>query len=291
MNLDNRMSGWPVPLLAHLSQYGELRGFETLHGKSGAGVYRLDYFPKSVIVKASRSLVESRFYADAAPILRQQDIPIPQCEFAVRQADLSWLVLEVIPQRLPIQLGQVDSRCVAILARLHTLEAAHLPAPFRASWDDALTRAALPALGDTTAPWLEAFLADAQAQTRAIFRQECSVSGDPNLANWGQRDDGSLVLFDWERFGRATPALDLAICVPGLGSMAVFQTVAEAYLQLRPTYSLSLSALAREIALNKLWTMVEFLTLYTDPASPPDDTLAYLQREFVPWCATLRNSV
>lgn len=288
VTLDNPLSGWPPALLAHLSPYGELRHYETLHGKSGAAVYRLVYSHRTWIVKSSASSAERHFYTHVAPALRQHTIPIPQCDFAMTDHDLSWLVIEAIPQPLPIQRGQVDPGCVEILARLHTLEDGTLAAPFRAAWEDDLTQAALKALGDTTAPWLEAFLADAQAQTRLLFREECFVSGDPNPANWGQRDDGSLILFDWERFGRATPALDLAICVPGLGSADVFQAVAQAYLQARPAYDMSITALAREMALNKLWTVIEFLAPYASPAYPADDTLGYLQREFVPWCATIR---
>ena len=63
-----------------------------------------------------------------------------------------------------------------------------------------------------------------------LFRPVCAISGDPNPVNWGLRDDGTLALFDWERFGRCSPALDLAITVPGLGDETAYRAVATSYL-------------------------------------------------------------
>src|SRR5579883_2966731 len=59
----------------------------------------------------------------------------------------------------------------------------------------------------------------------SIFYTKVAPTGDPNPTNWGLRADGTIVLYDWERFGQATPAIDLAITVPGLGDRAVFQKV------------------------------------------------------------------
>jgi aminoglycoside phosphotransferase (APT) family kinase protein len=79
------------------------------------------------------------------------------------------------------------------------------------------------------------------------------ISGDPNPMNWGILENGEPVMFDWDRFGLGTPALDLAITVPRLGSRGDYEKVAATYCG-KPD-----DKLAREIALAKVWTIVDIL--------------------------------
>ncbi len=62
-----------------------------------------------------------------------------------------------------------------------------------------------------------------QREHAAISEPWCWISGDPNPRNWGLRADGTPVLFDWELFGPGTPATDLAIIVPGLGTLTDYK--------------------------------------------------------------------
>lgn len=95
---------------------------------------------------------------------------------------------------------------------------------------------------------------------------QCWISGDPNPTNWGLRADGTLVLYDWERFGRATPAIDLAITVPGLGNWADFQMVATTYLQQEKNSSSptpqEVALLTGEVAAAKVWSVIEYVSQY-----------------------------
>lgn len=63
------------------------------------------------------------------------------------------------------------------------------------------------------------------------------------------------------RGGRVAPALDLAITVPGLGDPATFRLVAERYTQPAPGEPAAgnLEGLARDIAVAKVWSVLEFL--------------------------------
>lgn len=124
------------------------------------------------------------------------------------------------------------------------------PALFQPQWDDAMTEAALTFFAEDERPKLWAILRDLQQQAQPLFEPRVWISGDPNPNNWGMRADGSVVLFDWERFGKGTPALDVAITVPGLGDASAFQAAATQYGD--PT-------LTRDLALAKLWTVVELL--------------------------------
>ena len=84
------------------------------------------------------------------------------------------------------------------------------------------------------------------------------ISGDPNPTNWSVREDGTVVLFDWERVGYGTPALDLAITVPGLGTPDDYRRVVEGYLRAGPSPELTapqegpVERLAYDIALANL---------------------------------------
>jgi thiamine kinase-like enzyme len=205
----------------------------------------------------------------------------------------SWLVLEDIPNPLPREHWFGDSKVVAVLARLHSLETKTVPMPnegYSPQWDDDLTDKMLVCFETETARQLQPILRGIQQQCHPIFNQECCISGDPNPGNWGVRRDGSLVLFDWERFTRATPMIDLAIIVAGLGNREQFEAVASTYLQERAKlghpYWQSTETLAKNVALAKVWVVVEYLSLYTDGTLTPE-ILSNLTQQFIPWLASL----
>ena len=126
-----------------------------------------------------------------------------------------------------------------------------------------------------------------QAASQPLFAPRCPISGDPNPTNWGLRDDGSLVLFDWERFGYGTPVLDLAITIPGLGDGATFRRVAGRYLGDRRAVDGPLcpagERLSREIAIAKVWSVVEFLSNYAEGRLARIGTIDWLVRLFPGW--------
>ncbi len=190
----------------------------------GHAVWRVQSAKQSVIVKRSTHPRESIFYTMVAPTLAAVDIPLPHLEWSGRDADTFWLVLEDIPTPLP-----------------------------RVRWSPSAQARRL-------APILE----DLRLSHQTLFAPQCWISRDPNPTNWGLRGDGTMVLYDWERFGKATPAVDLAITVPGLGERAVFQAVATAYLE-RDDRSLSLAAqeisfLTQEMIVAKVWSIIEYLS-------------------------------
>ncbi len=256
-----------------------------MSGKSGASVYRAHLPQRTLIVKESAK--EFHFYQHIAPILRANAIPLPESDSFFGD---SWVVLEDIP--LKVQAG--DGRMVAILARLHTLEAEiSLNDPYRPTWSDELTEKALVCFSPEIAAQFRPQFTDLRVKAQLLFQPEAFISGDPNPANWGAREDGTLALFDWERFTRAAPAIDLAIIVAGLGNQAQFLNTAQAYLDEREKigrpYAISAQVLAEWMALAKLWTVVEFLSNYTDGRLQPDATLDYIRREIGAWLSALHE--
>lgn len=92
-----------------------------------------------------------------------------------------------------------------------------------------------------------------------LFGYQSLISGDSNAGNWGRRANGAVVLFDWERFGRGSPAIDLAPLIKGMGTKQAFIDLAERYCQLSGQQNFK--ALAREIAIAKAWIVTEVITL------------------------------
>jgi thiamine kinase-like enzyme len=95
-----------------------------------------------------------------------------------------------------------------------------------------------------------------------LFGYQSLISGDSNAGNWGRRANGEVVLFDWERFGTGSPAIDLAPLIKGMGTKQTFIDLAERYCQLSGQQNFK--ALAREIAIAKAWIVTEVITLLNE---------------------------
>ena len=258
--------GWPVPIAQYLDvELGAPLAIERLGGKSAAAVYRVQGGRGAAIVKARANPREVRFYERVAPVLSAVGIATPRLELAARERGAQWLILEEIPTALPRERWTADPDVLATLGRLH---ASPRPAPrdlpdrFRPAWTETMNAAALAGFAPEVAARLAPVLEALRRESQRLFRPRCWIAGDPNPTNWGLRADGRVVLFDWERFGRGTPALDLAITVPGLGTADQFRLFADRYVALVSTdvpRSWSSGDLARDLALAKAWSLVEFL--------------------------------
>lgn len=78
----------------------------------------------------------------------------------------------------------------------------------------------------------------------------------------GGEKNGEWVLFDWERFGTGSPAIDLAPLIKGMGSRQSILQLAERY----SVHYLHMPArqLATEITLAKAWIVSEVVSLLYD---------------------------
>lgn len=275
---------------ALIRQFGAHTGTERLGGKSGAQVCRLRFERGTAILKAADMSAEYHFYGQAAPILRAYEIGIPMLLGRAQAGDKYWLALEDIPYPLPRDSWQTDARLMRTLARLHSLPAIPLPpGHFAPEWADALTEQASACFDAALQPRIRQQLDHWRASS--LFEPECLISGDPNPGNWGARADGSPVLFDWERFCLATPAIDLGIVIAGLGTPAQFAQVAGVYLRERAAigcpYHAAGDTLAHEIARAKVWTVAEYLSLYTAGALAHDAVFAFLTARVPAWLDSL----
>lgn len=241
----------------------------TLGGLSGSDVERVDGPSGAVVVKRAGGR-EVAFYADVAPWLRDP-VRVPRASWAQD----GWLVLEHVPEALPRSRWLADPDVLALLVALHRSDPFALADPFVPAWPDGLTVRALARLPASARPPLER----AREVALASWHGTALVSGDTNPRNWRLRSDGSVVLLDWERVGFASPAVDLAVTVPGLGTPDDFAAVSAGYERAGGT-QVPVEALVAV----KAWTAVELL------AQPRTAALAPVQDHLVDalptWLAT-----
>jgi thiamine kinase-like enzyme len=219
-------------------------------GMSGRRVHRLRLESgATLIVKENVSVRESGFYQGFAAALRVSGVITPRLEHQISVEGSTILVLQDVPQILPKERWLADQAVIGTLRQLHAFAPTHEPQDaFRPAWTPEMNAAALAFVPLNLAGKLETLRLEAQA----LFEPRHLISGDPNPNNWGVLNDGTPALFDWDRFGLGTAALDLAITVPGLGSSEDFALVAARYAGRAD------AALARSVALAKLWSLLEF---------------------------------
>ncbi|HET7738367.1 MAG TPA: phosphotransferase [Tepidiformaceae bacterium] len=282
----------PQPIAAHLrAAHGEPVAVTRLGGMSLARVFRLDFAAASLVLKASPSPVESTFYEDVAPGLREAGVPIPAVESVFRLGREHWVAMEYFPHALPPPPDPwaPDPYVVGALVRLHAVtRGANYDLPFRpAAWTPHVTVDALSCLPTCAAIALEPQLTHLQRRANPSGPWSW-VSGDPSPPNWGRRDDGSVALFDWELFRPGVPAHDLAPAVPGLARPPAFSAMALAYAAAAASQGITLpwtpGDLARDTVIAKIATVMVLLAAHARAtARVPQDYVDDVVRRFPEW--------
>ncbi|MFK3710407.1 phosphotransferase family protein [Leclercia adecarboxylata] len=238
---------------------------------------------RRVIEKYPVSEVEFAFYHSAAPRLRQADIVSPALLFA--DASRRKLRLEYIPH--PVDQDAVaGDKVLSMLARLHGFPPDPSWIYHPHGWSSAALEAslALLALPDRAAQQMRCF----HQHSEALFRHRGLISGDSNAGNWGRKANGEWVLFDWERFGTGSPAIDLAPLIQGMGSLQAFNALADRY-SLIACYP-GIRDLAKEIAIAKAWIATEVVLLLHTRQKSDYQTYLNWYREHLPgWLESTVN--
>jgi aminoglycoside phosphotransferase (APT) family kinase protein len=257
-----------------------------MRGLSHNNVWRVSFPSTQIIVKHSVKRTEAAFYQDVAPALIVQGVATPALEWLHQEDEGAWLVLEYIPEPLPKERRLADPRVMTVLSRLHRaqLPSAALPL-FNPTWDDTMTNQALTSFSKSEQTRLASLIQRLQHESQPLFHAQTWISGDPNVMNWGVRANGDTVLYDWERFGRGTPALDLAISIPGLGDWTAFEQVANQYLRAagaQPSRQ-HYQRLVQAIAYAKVWNVIEFLSFATTGEITETTRIPSLAQQLPDW--------
>lgn len=288
--------GLPHVLLAFVhSRFGNVTHTETLSGIAGdGGATRLQFDGgRTVIVKSSASSRERNFYEHHADLLRHCGVGIPGLYWSgCDDAERHWIVIEDIPNPFPQERWGYDQQQIEMLFRLHsgtwkgrrfTLS----PKAYQPGWDEEMTERASEWFADgSEREHVANQLTTLQREAQVLFQPLCCISADPNPTNWRVRENGELVLIDWERFSYGHPAIDLAITMPGLGSRdgeleyRLAQLYREFWEKTIGNTPPELDGLERMVRVAKLWAVVEFLAnARLKPAQYPEETVRFIVRE------------
>jgi len=274
------------------AQFGEPRGVEHLGGLSGAAVLRLNFGTCTAILKQGAPAVELHVYGRLGELFRAHHVHMPRLLASGDAGGSPWLLIEDVPEPLSPERWLADAQVVAMLRRLHHIEldpALIPPDRYRPRWDDDMTAAARSLFPGEDGVNLRAHLDRLRDRAQPLFEGKALLSGDPNPRNWAVRPNGDPVLFDWERLTLGSPALDLAITVPGFSSRADFERLALTYWGAAP--ATLLAARADDLVAAKAWSVVEFLSGLVSERSAIPDEMARLLVDFPDWVRGLTASM
>lgn len=249
-----------------------------------AKVFLTEYSGVQCIEKRCASLVEINFYQNVAPLLKSSGVNTPQL-IGVRDNSL---LIEYIPNRVTLTELNSSSDTFVQLANIHRASPLISECLKHHEWSEQQTENALDLIK------LPQIAVEAvkriQSQSSVLFNTDGIISGDTNDGNWGKRANGELVLFDWERFGKGSPAIDLAPLVYRMGSLADFEVIVDNYLKYNS--DISRSDLLRHLIIAKCWIVVEVVNLMH--ARQKEQLQMYLKwfREVLPnWLDTVEKAL
>lgn len=216
-----------------------------------AKVNLVEYNGRRCIKKANASQVERDFYQHTANKI--SGVNTPQLVDLVGDT----LYIEYIPKQVSLAFLHLQPSCFQQLAAIH--QAAHAP-QFNLKqhqWTPAATDSALSvlALPNITSDALMTMC----TLSEELFSPNTLISGDSNEGNWGARKNGELVLFDWERFGKGSSAIDLAPLIRGMGAIQEYDYIVDRYLECNDC--MTKDTLLKHIVLAKGWIVVEVTNL------------------------------
>lgn len=257
---------WPADLRAWLDGSQVPRRAGHLGSAEGRGAWRVGAPGSSVIVKIDLVERERRVYAGAVATLRNRGVDVPEV-LAQGGGPPTWIAFEDVGPPLPRSRWELDPEVLDTLGCLHAIEArwwqAVVGEPFQPVWTPEMDSTALSALRNVPARdrfGLLPVLTRLREAAPALLSGTVPLSGDPNPTNWVIRPNVGIVLVDWERAGVGSPAVDLAISMPGPGwrTDQTARQVAREYIE-RVHRAPSLADLAMAIDVAKAWSVAEFL--------------------------------
>lgn len=202
---------------------------ELIDGLSGALVWLVrSSGNRHMVLKVQSASTEYDFYRSVLPRIDQAQSWTPVIFDAHVEPPYNFILMEYIAKPWDSKHWNKDPRALRILAELHadmnppTLEDKSL-------WSrQDITQYCESHLPQST---INQILRIYDVYTSRCEINRATCSGDPNPRNWLVRDDGSLVLVDWQNGTVANPALDLAGWVSTYLPMEEVEAVATSYSQ------------------------------------------------------------
>lgn len=256
--------------------------FDDLSQMGESKVTLVEYQGRTCIRKQGANSVETGFYQFAASELKGVNTP------KLVWLDQHDLYLEFIPRKVSLEQLVEHKSVFKQLSLIHQSDYQPTFPVKQHRWQLEDTEFALATLG--LPDMCEEMVRSIQACSADLFGPSGLISGDSNDGNWGVRDSGELVLFDWERFGFGSPAIDLAPLVKGMGSLDDYLHIIEKYL----FYNSSLSdrSLLKQLIIAKMWIAIEVTNLLKIRQKAGAERYFNWYRMHLPmWLNTIENSL
>ncbi|PKF76263.1 choline kinase [Vibrio sp. vnigr-6D03] len=234
------------------------------------------------VLKKGASEVEINFYLSVAPNLVSVNTP------ALLKLDGSDLFIEYIPNPITLKELQLNTKTFEQLASIHSSQ--HVPSlPVKNhEWTNVATGKTVDLLFLSKSE--HNAIKSIQSLSHSIFEYPALISGDSNDGNWRTRANGELVLFDWERFGYGSPAIDLAPLVSGLGTVSEYESIIKKYTQ--HSSLLSETELMRHLIIAKCWIVTEVVNILIERHNPDAGKYINWYRKNVPqWLASVESAL
>lgn len=266
----NILNQFPQKIQQYLLEtFGIPVAMEKLDGiKPDGGCYRIRFYNASVIVKQMIEPQEYLFYNECTQYMQKFKRHIPILYWSYRNEQDYWVIIEDVQNLLPKERWYADQHLLEVLFNFHhEMWGKWLPLKnhYTPKWDNKLTYTVLELISDKASNQLQPLLFEIQKQSQHIFEPLCWINADTNPTNWGIREDGTIVLFDWERISSGSPAIDISITIPGFGTSdnSIESLISKRYLAMwsksSNDFPLTEQKLLQEIKLAKLWSIIEFL--------------------------------
>ncbi|USD35220.1 MULTISPECIES: phosphotransferase family protein [Vibrio] len=218
-----------------------------------AKVHLIEKQGQQYIRKQGVNAIERSFYLSAAEVLSQQGVKSPR----LITADEDSIVIEYVPHSVTLEELVNASEPFKQIAAIHQTPVCPDWQLKSHCWSDNAMETSLAMLSLTAEH--EKFLGKLHSQSDVIFENPTLLSGDTNDGNWGRRENGEWVLFDWERFSTGSPAIDLAPLVKGLGDKSDMLRIVDTYLSVHQP--MSREALLKQLIIAKAWLVIEVTNL------------------------------
>lgn len=274
---------WPDSL-------GRIQKSNPLLGMGFGRAFDVEFSECSAIVKVAPHSREQDFYKNLAPFVNKAGISTPSLFHSFKVDDLYGIVIEKIVHQLPESRWRWDEEVLETLGRLHVMPVPENSSSFsRFEWDGDSIEQTLPLYGEFSAP-MRSILMQIRSKYRDLFESETFISGDPSGRNWGIRNSGELVLFDWERYGTGAPQIDLAAVAFGQLVPTEFLRLSESYLKFSNLDSDPLQ-FSKEIQAARVWGIVSMMAFdhVKGLNHLPESALSFFRKEFPEWVIGLES--
>ncbi|CAE6901535.1 thiamine kinase activity [Vibrio sp. B1ASS3] len=234
------------------------------------------------VLKQGASKIELCFYQEVAPKLVGVNSP------ALLKIEGSNLYIERIANTISLDELRNRSDLYFQLASIHLSKYRPVVPVKTHRWTTIDTHEALGTLGFSGE--VASAIERLQSISSQIFEYDTLISGDTNDGNWGTRNNGELVLFDWERFGQGSPAIDLAPLVKGLGRISDYEKIISQYIE--HNTAISETKLLEHLIIAKCWIVIEVVNILVRRNNPEKNKyINWFQANIPKWLTSVETAL